>query len=31
MGDLADAATRDEIRSAVAAAYPDEGPYTIGN
>jgi restriction system protein len=31
MGDLADAATRDEIRGAVAAAYPDEGPYTIGN
>ena len=31
MGDLADAATRDDIRAAVAAAYPDEGPYTIGN
>ncbi|MDI3095929.1 CBS domain-containing protein [Streptomyces rochei] len=31
MGDLAGSATRDEIRTAVAAAYPDEGPYTIGN
>ncbi len=31
MGDLADAATRDDIKAAVAAAYPDEGPYTIGN
>ncbi|KOT38093.1 hypothetical protein ADK41_16970 [Streptomyces caelestis] len=31
MGDLAGAATRDDIRAAVAAAYPDEGPYTIGN
>ncbi|MFP8886242.1 MULTISPECIES: CBS domain-containing protein [Streptomyces] len=31
MGDLAAAASRDDIRAAVAAAYPDEGPYTIGN
>ncbi|MFB6753116.1 CBS domain-containing protein [Streptomyces sp. NPDC056353] len=31
MGDLAGSATRAEIRTAVAAAYPDEGPYTIGN
>ncbi|MFD0208827.1 CBS domain-containing protein [Streptomyces hirsutus] len=31
MGDLADAVTRDDIKAAVAAAYPDEGPYTIGN
>ncbi|MBZ6132071.1 MULTISPECIES: CBS domain-containing protein [Streptomyces] len=31
MGDLTDSATRDEVRAAVAAAYPDEGPYTIGN
>ncbi|MFF5341484.1 CBS domain-containing protein [Streptomyces althioticus] len=30
-GDLADAVTRDDIKAAVAAAYPDEGPYTIGN
>ncbi|MGO4760616.1 hypothetical protein AB4212_70275, partial [Streptomyces sp. 2MCAF27] len=31
MGDLAATATRDDIRAAVAAAYPDEGPYTVGN
>ncbi|WP_217142544.1 CBS domain-containing protein [Streptomyces sp. AC627_RSS907] len=31
MGDLAGAATRSDIRAAVAAAYPDEGSYTIGN
>ncbi|MFC8567642.1 CBS domain-containing protein [Streptomyces sp. NPDC057245] len=31
MGDLTGSATRDEVRAAVAAAYPDEGPYTIGN
>ncbi|MFI2911781.1 CBS domain-containing protein [Streptomyces sp. PDY-4] len=31
MGDLAGAATRDDLKAAVAAAYPDEGPYTIGN
>ncbi|CAL9561955.1 CBS domain-containing protein [Streptomyces sp. enrichment culture] len=31
MGDLADTSTRDDIRAAVAAAYPDEGPYTVGN
>ncbi len=30
-GDLADSATRGDVRAAVAAAYPDEGPYTIGN
>ncbi|MEF9903440.1 restriction endonuclease [Streptomyces sp. P9-A2] len=29
--DLADATTREGIKAAVAAAYPDEGPYTIGN
>jgi restriction system protein len=31
MGDLADTATRADIRAAVATAYPDEGPYTVGN
>ncbi|MDX2936498.1 CBS domain-containing protein [Streptomyces ipomoeae] len=31
LGDLSDTATRDDIRAAVAAAYPDEGPYTVGN
>ncbi|WP_405954875.1 CBS domain-containing protein [Streptomyces phaeochromogenes] len=31
MGDLADATTRDGIRAAVTAAYPEEGPYTVGN
>ncbi|WP_217180145.1 CBS domain-containing protein [Streptomyces sp. AC495_CC817] len=31
MGDLSASATRDSIRAALAAAYPDEGPYTIGN
>ncbi|MFG3214311.1 CBS domain-containing protein [Streptomyces tendae] len=31
LGHLSDYDTRDEIRAAVAAAYPDEGPYTIGN
>ncbi|OSC67743.1 hypothetical protein B5181_15605 [Streptomyces sp. 4F] len=29
--DLAGTANRADIRTAVAAAYPDEGPYTIGN
>lgn len=29
--DLAEATTRDAVKAAVAAAYPDEGPYTIGN
>ncbi|MGW1974315.1 CBS domain-containing protein [Streptomyces sp. NPDC001889] len=31
LGDLAATGTRDEIKAAVAAAYPDEGPYTVGN
>ncbi|MFB7630623.1 CBS domain-containing protein [Streptomyces sp. NPDC056149] len=31
LGDLTDSATRDDIKAAVAAAYPDEGPYTVGN
>ncbi|RSN48684.1 hypothetical protein DMH12_26380 [Streptomyces sp. WAC 04229] len=31
MEDLVGTATRADIRAAVAAAYPDEGPYTIGN
>ncbi|WEV24875.1 CBS domain-containing protein [Streptomyces sp. 71268] len=31
LGDLTGAATRDDIKAAVAAAYPDEGPYTVGN
>ncbi|MFD9814049.1 CBS domain-containing protein [Streptomyces sp. NPDC059080] len=31
LGDLAEARTRDDIRALVAAAYPDEGAYTIGN
>lgn len=30
-GDLVDTTSRDAIKAAVAAAYPDEGPYTIGN
>ncbi|MFC5953567.1 CBS domain-containing protein [Streptomyces pratens] len=31
LGDLAATRTRDDIKAAVAAAYPDEGPYTVGN
>ncbi|MGW1491622.1 CBS domain-containing protein [Streptomyces sp. NPDC002402] len=31
LGDLTDIATREDIKAAVAAAYPDEGPYTVGN
>ncbi|RCG27571.1 CBS domain-containing protein [Streptomyces diacarni] len=31
LGNLADATTRDDIKAAVAAAYPEEGPYTVGN
>ncbi|MFE2558360.1 CBS domain-containing protein [Streptomyces sp. NPDC059352] len=31
LGDLAGTAARDDIKAAVAAAYPDEGPYTVGN
>ncbi|MEU4897597.1 CBS domain-containing protein [Streptomyces sp. NPDC044780] len=31
LGDLTDTVTRDDIKAAVAAAYPDEGPYTVGN
>ncbi|MGW0333108.1 CBS domain-containing protein [Streptomyces sp. NPDC003011] len=31
LGDLAETRTRDDIKAAVAAAYPDEGPYTVGN
>jgi restriction system protein len=31
LDNLADTVTRDDIRAAVAAAYPDEGPYTVGN
>ncbi|MER6533418.1 CBS domain-containing protein [Streptomyces sp900105755] len=31
LGDLAGVATREGIKAAVAAAYPDEGPYTVGN
>lgn len=31
LGDLTDFATREDIKAAVAAAYPDEGPYTVGN
>lgn len=31
LGDLTDIATREDIKTAVAAAYPDEGPYTVGN
>ncbi|MER6843787.1 CBS domain-containing protein [Streptomyces platensis] len=31
LGDLARTTTRDGIRASVAAAYPDEGPYTVGN
>ncbi|MBB0244228.1 CBS domain-containing protein [Streptomyces alkaliphilus] len=30
LGDLG-GTTRDEVRAAVAGAYPGEGPYTIGN
>lgn len=29
--DLAGTATREDIKAAVAAGYPDEGPYTVGN
>jgi restriction system protein len=31
LGDLAEARTRDDIKAAVAAAYPDEGAYAVGN
>jgi restriction system protein len=31
LGDLTDITTREGIKAAVAAAYPDEGPYTVGN
>ncbi|WP_407288160.1 CBS domain-containing protein [Streptomyces sp. BP-8] len=31
LGDLTDVTTREDIKAAVAAAYPDEGPYTVGN
>lgn len=31
LADLTHLVTRDDIKSAVAAAYPDEGPYTVGN
>ncbi|MFD9433051.1 CBS domain-containing protein [Streptomyces sp. NPDC060002] len=31
LGDLTGTATRDDIKAAVAAAYADEGPYTVGN
>ncbi|MFJ4947578.1 CBS domain-containing protein [Streptomyces sp. NPDC088760] len=31
LGDLTDLTTREDIRAAVAAAYPEEGPYTVGN
>ncbi|MEU5809107.1 CBS domain-containing protein [Streptomyces sp. NPDC047718] len=31
LGDLTGTATRDDIKAAVSAAYPDEGPYTVGN
>ncbi|MFI0895899.1 CBS domain-containing protein [Streptomyces sp. NPDC020983] len=30
-GELADTTTRDDIKALVAAAYPDEGSYTVGN
>ncbi|GAV40238.1 CBS domain-containing protein [Streptomyces acidiscabies] len=31
LGDLSSTVTREDVKSAVAAAYPDEGSYTIGN
>ncbi|MCQ9182893.1 CBS domain-containing protein [Streptomyces sp. IBSBF 2953] len=31
LGDLTEVRTREDIKAAVAAAYPDEGPYTVGN
>ncbi|MEU6196718.1 CBS domain-containing protein [Streptomyces sp. NPDC047061] len=31
LGNLTTLTTREEIKAAVAAAYPDEGPYTVGN
>ncbi|MFF3375438.1 CBS domain-containing protein [Streptomyces sp. NPDC002680] len=31
LGDLTGTATRDDVKAAVAATYPDEGPYTVGN
>ncbi|MFF2023009.1 CBS domain-containing protein [Streptomyces sp. NPDC058171] len=31
LGDLTDVTTREDVKAAVAAAYPDEGPYTVGN
>ncbi|WP_194238559.1 CBS domain-containing protein [Streptomyces spongiae] len=31
LGDLTHTVSRDDLRAAVAAAYPDEGPYAVGN